>query len=135
LVVGSVTATTERTTTSSSFVDVTSGSFSLTVASNSVTLVSMSFEAKNSNGSTGVAAVCGSSGVTGDITAGTDPSFVMTLSNDNAAYVKHHFTVGVHSSVSGTGSQTVKAQFGCLTYMSGTAFIKNVYLSAVNIPL
>ena len=40
----------------------------------------------------------------------------------------------IHSSQSGTGAQTVKAVFSA--YSSGeTATVKNVYLSAVNIPL
>jgi len=50
----------------------------------------------------------------------------------NTTYAKRTFTGGLHSAVSGTGAQTVKAQFAT---SSGTGYIKNVYLTAVNIPL
>lgn len=128
LVVGSVTALTERTTTSGGLVDVTSASFSLTVASNSVTLVLVSCEAKGSTGYSpmSINAVAGSSGsmFTLDDTGG--PISVLPTS-----YTKVNGSSAVHSSVSGTGAQTIKLQFAA----SGTASIKNVYLSAVNIPL
>lgn len=136
---GSVTATGTVTTTSATYVDVTSASFSLTVAANSVTIISVSCELKTSVYLGGVNALIGSSGYIGD----TDPTATTRAngySGGNAVqlntFQKLNFSAGVHSSQSGTGAQTVKAQF-CSSDALGTstASIKNVYLSAVNIPL
>ena len=137
LVVGSVTAATERTTTSATWIDVTSGSFSITVASNSVTIVSLSAELKSTSAYvySQMNALIGSSAqiIDPDVfnaNSGNTTNFVGAV--QDTTYKKRTFSGGIHSAVSGTGAQTVKAQF---VASSGTAYIKNVYLSAVNIPL
>lgn len=137
LVVGSVSATGTVTTTSAGYVDVTSASFSLTVAANSVTIVSVSCELKGSAMFIygGVNALIGSSAYIIDIdkfTAGPDGTGLAGLVHDTT-FGKISASAGIHSSQSGTGAQTVKARFAQVG--GGTASIKNVYLSAVNIPL
>jgi len=137
LTVGSVTATTERTTTSTTWVDVTSASFSLTVASNSVTIVSIAAELKASGAFvySFMNALIGSSAYIIDpgLFTDTEPNLSNYLGAvENTTYRKRTFSGGIHSSQSGTGAQTVKVRFAA---SSGTAYIKNVYLSAVNIPL
>ena len=135
LTVGSVSAATERTTTSATFVDVTGASFSFTVASNSVTIIGISCEMKTGG--------YGFAGGTGGVRIGAvystylDAAFGSSdfglLHAKTTAYVKVSGCIAVHSSSSGTGSQTVSATFS--DYATTTTYIKNVYLTAVNIPL
>jgi hypothetical protein len=137
LTVGSVTATTERATTSSgTWADITSASFSITVGSNSVTLIGLSCELKSSSNWAWAGYAIGSiycnpvpsTSITGGL-RGDEP-----IKTFDATYSKRSGQSMIHSSQSGTGAQTVKAVFSA--YSSGeTATVKNVYLSAVNIPL
>ena len=137
LVVGSVSAATERTTTSGGFADVTSASFSLTVAANSLTIVSLLAELK---GSAQFVYSCMNAKIGSSSYIVADSAFNANEPGDdfleriqNTTYRKRTIIGGVHSSDSGTGAQTVKAQFAVTG--GGIAYIKNVYLSAVNIPL
>lgn len=134
LTVGSVSAATERTTTSATFVDVTSASFSFTVASNSVTIIGISCEMKTG----GYAFAGGNGGIRiGTVYSTLDVSYgnggFGLLNANNTTYAKLSGCMAVHSSSSGTGSQTVAAIFNDPN--TTTTYMKNVYLTAVNIPL
>ena len=129
LVVGSVSAATERTTTSTTYVDVTSASFSITVASNSVTIITLSVETKNSASNTTTTQALIGSVAPKIVTAAGN-----TALNGFDTYGLVTGVGGVHSSQSGTGTQTVKAQFLVNNAIS-TGYVKNLYLAAVNIPL
>lgn len=131
---GSVSALTERTTTSATFVDVTSASFSITVAANSVTIVGISCEMKTA----GYAFTGGNGGIRiGTVYSTLDVSYGNAgfglLHANNTTYAKLSGCMAVHSSSSGTGSQTVSATFNDPN--TTTTYMKNVYLTAVNIPL
>lgn len=130
----SVTATTERSTTSVTPVDVTGGSVSLSVAANSIVIFAFSCEMKTSlSYSTAFSRViCGSAeSALYYNTASTDRvSAFFTIAG--STYMKYSGFGAVHSAVSGTGTQTVKAQF-CANDTSVTAYIKNVYITAINL--
>ena len=143
LVVGSVSAATQRSTTSAALVDVTGASFSLTIASNSTTYLAVNAEISSSIPlDVLVAVVAGSAKAGAYVTnAATPDTFVIHSSNSPAAPTYATFSKvsainALPSALTGTGSQTIKVQFAdSLGAFSSTAYIKNVYLSAVNIPL
>ena len=127
LVVASVSATTIRSTTSTGGVDVTGATVNITVPSNSVTYVGMSAELQNVGAYTAGYAWLNFNGIESGNT-----NLRMSAADGDPYLAKNYPLLGIHSAQSGTGAKTLKAVFGGI---GGTVYIKNVYLTAVNIPL
>lgn len=134
-----VTATTERTVTSTSATDVTGASITLNVASNSQTLFVLSCEMKAAN-NFGSACYVRALATTNSVVIGCGPDWYsygtvgwqpIFGGSGATSYTWVTGAASVHSALLGTGSQTIKVQF----YNLGggmTGYIKNVYFSAFN---
>ena len=121
--------TTERTTTSSTFADVTSASVTYTVVSATYLYIGYSFEMKDSFGASAESAVqvLAGSTVLNATYVGPAAAYV-TLSSPQTTYGVYNGFALVPAAVVGTGSQTFKFRFRADLY-GGTAYVKNCYLT------
>lgn len=122
---------TERSTSSTSFSDITDASITLTIPTNSIVMVGISAELKGSTSGGGtvvlVKLIVGSTTVGNQISGSTGYPIIGSSSGTYGVYA---FSGLTHSALTGTGSQTIKAQFAS---GSGavTVYAKNVALSAI----
>ena len=129
--------TTERTTTSSTFADVTSASVTYTVVSATYLYIGYSFEMKDSSGSSPESAVqvLAGSTVLNATYVGAAAAYV-TLSTPQTTYGVYNGFALVPAAVVGTGSQTFKFRFRTAPVLYGittTAYVKNCYLTIQSI--
>ena len=129
--------TTERTTTSGTFADVTSASVTYTVVSATYLYIGYSFEMKDSSGSSPESAVqvLAGSTVLNATYVGAAAAYV-TLSTPQTTYGVYNGFALVPAAVVGTGSQTFKFRFRTAPVLYGittTAYVKNCYLTIQSI--
>lgn len=140
---GYVVAPIERSNGNGSWTDVTGASLTLPIAADSVTLVALTCSLKVSDTSTivGVRTIAGSGYAQGSgFDKGATSSAIGNIVADGTGmgantYIQYGIMDSVHSAVSGTGAKTVKVQF--YAYKpggGGTGYIKDVYLTAFNMP-
>jgi len=137
---GSAIDATERTTTSTSYVDVTNMSVTFHVATGSISLIYVAFEAKASNfGFCNVRGLIGSSTIAFSYDDGSPPtgaaSAVDNIGGFGTSYALRRQLGFVNSATSGTGAQTVKLQFSVENNSGATGYIKNCQLFAFNYTL
>lgn len=123
--------TTERTTTSDSFVDVTGASLTFTVASGSYIIVGYNAQLKNSSGAgfNTLGCVLAGTAICGGFSY--DQGMSYSVSSDSTSYQKLGGMAMFSAAEIGTGSKTFKWQF-CISSF-GTGYIDECYLTVTQV--